>query len=76
MERLGGGSVEEVVRRVASSLGCGLTSVSVAQFLDQQDELKHLRDEFLLPKIRELPPCESSCCSQTHERENNPPRAV
>uniref|UniRef100_A0A668AMI0 Kynureninase n=1 Tax=Myripristis murdjan TaxID=586833 RepID=A0A668AMI0_9TELE len=42
---------------VAATLGCAPTSRDVAAYLDQHDELRHMRDEFLVPKISDLPPC-------------------
>ncbi|KAM3585339.1 uncharacterized protein V6R79_014923 [Siganus canaliculatus] len=50
----------ETLRRVSSSLGCSPTSAEVAAFLDEHDELRHLRDQFLVPKISDLPPSDLS----------------
>uniref|UniRef100_A0A668AMH3 Kynureninase n=1 Tax=Myripristis murdjan TaxID=586833 RepID=A0A668AMH3_9TELE len=45
---------------VAATLGCAPTSRDVAAYLDQHDELRHMRDEFLVPKISDLPPSATS----------------
>ena len=48
----------ETLQRICAQLGCSPTAAKVASFLDQHDQLRALRDNFLLPKIRDLPPCE------------------
>ncbi|GAA6224221.1 kynureninase [Lates japonicus] len=50
-----GSTPRETVERVSASLGCSPTSVKVASYLDQRDTLRHLRENFLVPKIAELP---------------------
>lgn len=52
-------TVAETLHRVSAWLGCSPTSAQVAAYLDEHDELRHLREEFLVPKVAELPPCES-----------------
>uniref|UniRef100_A0A8C5H993 Kynureninase n=1 Tax=Gouania willdenowi TaxID=441366 RepID=A0A8C5H993_GOUWI len=50
----------EAVQRVSALLGCTPTSARVADYLDRKDELRFLREEFLLPKIKDLPPSDMS----------------
>nr|XP_054590430.1 kynureninase isoform X2 [Nothobranchius furzeri] len=50
----------EAVERIAASLGCSPTSVQVAEFLDKHDQLGHLRENFLVPKVADLPPSDLS----------------
>lgn len=59
MEQFEGLSVAETVSRVAALLGCSPTSAQVAAYLDDHDQLRHFREKFLVPKIADLPPCES-----------------
>lgn len=51
--------------RISQELGCSPTSRRVAEYLDQHDEIGHLRQEFLIPKISDLPSCESTVQYQT-----------
>ncbi|XP_074520544.1 kynureninase isoform X2 [Halichoeres trimaculatus] len=60
MEQFEGLSPAETIRAVSASLGCSPTSAEVASYLDEHDELRPLRDEFLLPKISDLPPSDLS----------------
>lgn len=41
-------------------LGCSPTSEEVPLYLDKVDPLKHLRDDFYLPKVSQLPPSDPS----------------
>uniref|UniRef100_A0A4W5RWD9 Uncharacterized protein n=1 Tax=Hucho hucho TaxID=62062 RepID=A0A4W5RWD9_9TELE len=50
-------SPRKVLERVSTLLGCSQTTNEVAKYLDSHNELKHLREQFLLPKVAELPPC-------------------
>uniref|UniRef100_A0AAX7VPH7 Kynureninase n=1 Tax=Astatotilapia calliptera TaxID=8154 RepID=A0AAX7VPH7_ASTCA len=50
----------ETVKRVSDSLGCSPTSAEVAAYFDKHDKLRHFREEFLVPKITELPPSDLS----------------
>lgn len=59
MDPFDGTDPRETLRRVSASLGCSLTSAEVAAFLDKHDKLRHLRENFLVPKIADLPPCKS-----------------
>ncbi|XP_061571940.1 kynureninase [Cololabis saira] len=60
MDALAGLHPREVVERVALSLGCSPTSAQVAAHLDQHDQLRHLREKFLVPKTATLPPSDLS----------------
>ncbi|XP_071752304.2 kynureninase isoform X1 [Centroberyx gerrardi] len=57
----------EILECVAETLGCSTTSAEVAAYLDQNDELRHLRDKFLVPKIADLPPSDLSLVDGTKE---------
>ena len=48
----------EAVERVSATLGCSPTSAQVAAYFDKHDKLSELRENFLFPKIAELPPSE------------------
>uniref|UniRef100_A0A671KES8 Kynureninase n=1 Tax=Sinocyclocheilus anshuiensis TaxID=1608454 RepID=A0A671KES8_9TELE len=51
-------SVQQTITRVSQELSCSLTSRCVAEHLDRHDELRQLRQlrqEFLIPKISDLP---------------------
>lgn len=65
MEQFEGLPVAETLQRISTQLGCSPTAGEVAAFLDQHDQLRPLRDNFLLPKIQDLPPCESDSRKQT-----------
>lgn len=58
MDEFDGSTPSETVKRVSDSLGCSPTSAEVAAYFDKHDKLRHFREEFLVPKITELPPCE------------------
>ncbi|KAM9820354.1 kynureninase [Neosynchiropus ocellatus] len=57
----------ETVQKVAASLGCSPTSAQVADFLDEQDELRPLRQRFFVPKIADLPPSDLSLVDGSRE---------
>lgn len=74
MEEFSGLHPREVVRRVSSSLGCSPSSPQVAAYFDENDDLRHLRQHFLMPKVADLPACEwqtesalRSACTGTHQ---------
>uniref|UniRef100_A0A8K9XRU5 Kynureninase n=1 Tax=Oncorhynchus mykiss TaxID=8022 RepID=A0A8K9XRU5_ONCMY len=60
-------SPRKVLERVSTLLGCSQTSNEVATYLDNHDELKHLREQFLLPKVAELPPSDLTLVDGTKE---------
>src|SRR5437868_6138349 len=49
-------SVHEIIRSIASKNGLDPLSHEFAQYLDDNDELKHLREEFSFPKVSECVP--------------------
>lgn len=65
MEQFDGFPVAETLQRISAQLGCSPAAAEVAAFLDQHDQLRPLRDNFLLPKIQDLPPCESDSRRRT-----------
>uniref|UniRef100_A0A8C6U7B0 Kynureninase n=1 Tax=Neogobius melanostomus TaxID=47308 RepID=A0A8C6U7B0_9GOBI len=60
MEQFEGLTPTQTVERVGALLGCPPSSAQVAQYLDLQDPLRPLRDEFLLPRVSQLPPSDQS----------------
>lgn len=68
MDQFDGLPVDETLRRISDQLGCGPTAAEVAAFLDEHDQLGHLRENFLLPKIKDLPPCESDGARRARRR--------
>ncbi|KAL1021803.1 hypothetical protein UPYG_G00018270 [Umbra pygmaea] len=60
-------SPREVLERVSTLLGCSPTSSEVALYLDKHDELKHLREKFLIPKVAELPTSDLTLVDGTKE---------
>ncbi|KAK1798851.1 hypothetical protein P4O66_007134 [Electrophorus voltai] len=64
MARLPTGSPREMIETVSEQLGCSATSQEVAAHLDLHDDLQHLRQEFLVPTVADLPPSKT--------RHNNP----
>ncbi|XP_031153664.1 kynureninase isoform X2 [Sander lucioperca] len=67
MDPLVGSTARETLERVSASLGCGPTDAEVAAHLDQHDALRHLRDQFLVPKIKDLPPSDLSLVDGAEE---------
>ncbi|KAM6396297.1 kynureninase isoform 2-T2 [Pluvialis apricaria] len=49
-----------VLERTALRLGCNPTDKKLALHLDEEDELKHLRECFCIPKVKDLPPTDLS----------------
>ncbi|NWQ64088.1 KYNU Kynureninase, partial [Neopipo cinnamomea] len=49
-----------ILEQTASRLGCSPTDKKLAVHLDEQDELKHLRECFCIPKVKDLPPTDPS----------------
>ncbi|NXG55858.1 KYNU Kynureninase, partial [Hemiprocne comata] len=45
-----------ILEQTAWQLGCSPTDKQLAFHLDEEDELKHLRDCFCIPKVKDLPP--------------------
>ncbi|CAJ1087686.1 kynureninase [Xyrichtys novacula] len=67
MEQFEGLTPAETFQRVSASLGCDPTSVKVATYLDEHDKLSHLREDFHLPKIADLPPSDLSLVDGSQE---------
>lgn len=57
MDPFAASSPQEVIERVSEKLGCSTTSRDVAEYFDQHDKLRDLRQEFLVPKVADLPQC-------------------
>ncbi|XP_051869150.1 kynureninase isoform X5 [Pristis pectinata] len=55
MDGCAGSSPQQILEHTASILGCCITDKKLAIHLDQEDELQHLRDQFHIPKIKDLP---------------------
>ncbi|KAK5847757.1 hypothetical protein PBY51_016861 [Eleginops maclovinus] len=60
MDQFVGLTPRETLAKVSASLGCSPTSPKVAAYLDKHDPVRHLRKEFLLPTIADLPPSDLS----------------
>lgn len=67
MDQFIGSTVAETLQRVSASLGCSINSAEVAAYLDKHDKLRHLRENFLMPKIADLPPADLSLVDGTKE---------
>uniref|UniRef100_A0AAR2K0A4 Kynureninase n=1 Tax=Pygocentrus nattereri TaxID=42514 RepID=A0AAR2K0A4_PYGNA len=67
MDLLAVGSPQDVIEKVAEHLDCSPTSREVAEYFDQHDKLRHLRQEFLFPKVAELPPSDLSLVNGSEE---------
>lgn len=65
MEQFEGLTVAQIVQEVTSLLKCSVTAGDVATYLDEHDELRHLRQEFLVPKNADLPCSESEVMKLT-----------
>uniref|UniRef100_A0A8C5V5U2 Kynureninase n=1 Tax=Microcebus murinus TaxID=30608 RepID=A0A8C5V5U2_MICMU len=50
----------DTVRRIAAELKCHPTDERVALHLDKEDKLRHFREYFISPKMRDLPPIDLS----------------
>ncbi|XP_036041694.1 kynureninase [Onychomys torridus] len=50
----------DALRRIAAELKCHPTDERVALRLDEEDKLRHFRDCFYIPKMRDLPPIDPS----------------
>jgi len=48
-----------ILEQTALQLGCSPTDKKLAFHLDEEDELKHLRECFWIPKVKDLPPSEN-----------------
>lgn len=50
----------DTVQRIASELRCHPADERVALRLDEEDELRHFREHFYIPKMQDLPPIDLS----------------
>ncbi|OXB68687.1 hypothetical protein ASZ78_005878, partial [Callipepla squamata] len=48
-----------IIEQAASRLRCSPADKKLAVHLDEEDELKHLRECFYIPKVKDLPPSEN-----------------
>lgn len=48
-----------ILEQTALRLGCSPADKKLAFHLDEEDELKHLRECFCIPKVKDLPPSEN-----------------
>ncbi|EMP37957.1 Kynureninase [Chelonia mydas] len=53
-----------VLEQTASQLGCNPADQKLALHLDEEDELKHLRECFHIPKVKDLPPTDSTLVNE------------
>ncbi|XP_037617954.1 kynureninase isoform X2 [Sebastes umbrosus] len=67
MDQFVGSTVTESLERVSALLGCSPNSAEVAAYLDKHDTLRHLREEFLMPTISDLPPSDLSLVDGSKE---------
>ncbi|NWU93221.1 KYNU Kynureninase, partial [Upupa epops] len=49
-----------ILEQTASQIGCSPTDKKLALHLDEKDDLKHLRECFYIPKVKDLPPTDLS----------------
>ncbi|XP_029874498.1 kynureninase isoform X4 [Aquila chrysaetos chrysaetos] len=49
-----------ILEQTALRLGCSPTDKKLAVYLDEEDELKNLRECFCIPKVKDLPPTDPS----------------
>ncbi|XP_069791185.1 kynureninase isoform X6 [Narcine bancroftii] len=55
MDACGVSSLQLSLEHTASILGCSISDEKLAIHLDKEDELNHLRNQFNVPKIKDLP---------------------
>ncbi|XP_039351049.1 kynureninase isoform X2 [Mauremys reevesii] len=53
-----------ILEQTAAQLGCSPADQKLALHLDEEDELKHLRECFHIPKIKDLPPTDSTLVNE------------
>ncbi|XP_063067801.1 kynureninase [Engraulis encrasicolus] len=58
---------KDAIEQVAKFLNCKSTSYEVAKFLDEHDDLRHLREEFVIPKVSQLPPSDLALVDGSQE---------
>ncbi|XP_006068226.1 kynureninase isoform X3 [Bubalus bubalis] len=57
----------DTLQRIASELRCHPTDERVALRLDEEDELRHFRECFYIPKMQDLPPIDLSLVNKDEE---------
>ncbi|XP_028990332.1 kynureninase [Betta splendens] len=67
MDQFVGSTPRDTLERVSALLGHSPTSAQVASYLDEHDELRHLREEFLVPKVADLPTSDLSLADGTKD---------
>ncbi|XP_007894553.1 kynureninase isoform X2 [Callorhinchus milii] len=55
MDGIAVNSPSQNLEDIATTLGCRIVDEKLAFYLDQQDKLQHLKDEFHIPKVKDLP---------------------
>ncbi|XP_067405609.1 kynureninase isoform X2 [Emydura macquarii macquarii] len=53
-----------ILEQTASQLGCNPADEKLALHLDEEDELKHLRECFHIPKVKDLPPTDPTLVNE------------
>ncbi|XP_050825247.1 kynureninase isoform X7 [Gopherus flavomarginatus] len=53
-----------ILEQIAAQLGCSPADQKLALHLDEEDELKHLRECFHIPKVKDLPPTDSTLVNE------------
>ncbi|RXM28323.1 Kynureninase [Acipenser ruthenus] len=56
-----------ILEHTASVLGCSILDQKLALHLDEHDALQHLRQHFLVPKVKDLPYTDLSCVDEKEE---------
>ncbi|XP_033861919.1 kynureninase-like isoform X1 [Acipenser ruthenus] len=67
MELLNCTSPAMILEHTASVLGCSILDQKLALHLDEHDALQHLREHFLVPKVKDLPCIDFSCVDEKEE---------
>jgi len=47
---------EHILQQLAKEKGIPITSIEFMKYLDEIDPLKHLRNEFIFPKVSQIRP--------------------
>ncbi|XP_069791160.1 kynureninase isoform X3 [Narcine bancroftii] len=67
MDACGVSSLQLSLEHTASILGCSISDEKLAIHLDKEDELNHLRNQFNVPKIKDLPSTDLSLVNGEEE---------
>nr|XP_056717435.1 kynureninase isoform X2 [Euleptes europaea] len=60
MDLSSNGSPVIIIENIASQLACSPVDTKVALRMDEEDELRHFREHFHIPKAKDLPPTDST----------------